>query len=435
MGAGLSTDQRVAPLDARLTLAEPAREVFLRNLVEGRTAEGVEYRFHCPDARKFPAQFDWDSCWHAIALARLDPAAACDELRTLLRAQRPDGFLAHTIFWHRPVRLTRRPIYALHRRADATTQTIQPPFEAFAWQRVAAQAPGFASEALPALRARHAWLERERDADGSGLLCVISPDESGLDASPKFDALMGGRRAGRPGFFRHVRQLRRDGFSMRRVLERGGFCVQEVLVNTAHALSLRALARLSADVSVRARAERVERALVEQLWDESAGLFFDRSLPGGRQLRVSTWASLAPLALPSLPREIADRLVTHLRDPHAYALPWPVPSTAASEPAFRRRTGRLFPSYWRGSTWIAANWLLHHGLVQHGYLDDARRLAQRTVELVRRSGFREYFDPVDGSPAGARGFGMSTLAVDLEYWLLEQEKGGSATAEAAAVPA
>ncbi|HEX9106772.1 MAG TPA: hypothetical protein VF832_06085, partial [Longimicrobiales bacterium] len=117
----------------------------------------------------------------------------------------------------------------------------------------------------------------------------------------------------------------------------------------------------------------------------------------------------------------------HLRDPRAYALPWPVPSTAASEPAFRRRTGRLFLSYWRGSTWIASNWLLHRGLAQHGYLEDARRLAQRTVELVQRSGFREYFDPIDGSPSGARGFGMSTLAVDLEHWLLE--RGRPAPAE------
>src|ERR1700712_3275290 len=66
-----------------------ARIAFARNRVAGRTPEGVEYRFHCPDAAKFPAQFLWDSCWHAIALRHLDPAAARDELRTLMRAQEP----------------------------------------------------------------------------------------------------------------------------------------------------------------------------------------------------------------------------------------------------------------------------------------------------------------------------------------------------------
>jgi glycogen debranching enzyme len=408
---------------AQASLAEGARAVLRRNRVAGRTPDGTEFRFHCPDAHKYPAQFGWDSCWHAIALARLDPAAARDELRTLLRAQRADGFLPHTIFWHRPVRASRRWIYAIHDASERATHTIQPPLEAFAWERVAAVSPdepGFAGEALAALRARHDWLERERVADDSGLLCLISPDESGLDASPKFDAVMGWRRAPRPGFLLHVHRLRQDGFSLRRVLRRGGFCVQEVLVNTAHALSLRALSRLSGDASLLARAERVERALIDRLWDGRAGLFYDRALPAGQSLAVSTWASLAPLALPSLPRELAERLVAHLRDPRAYALPWPVPSTAACEPAFRRRTGRLLPAYWRGSTWIATNWLLHYGLLQHGYLEDADRLAARTVELVGRSGFREYYDPVDAAPAGARAFGMSTLALDLECQLLER---------------
>ena len=124
-----------------------ARIAFARNRVVGRTPDGVEYRFHCPDAHKFPAQFLWDSCWHAIALRHLDPAAARDELRTLLRALEPDGFLPHTILWHRPVRLSRRFHYSLQRRSDRVTRTIQPPFVAFAWELVAQASPddpGFA---------------------------------------------------------------------------------------------------------------------------------------------------------------------------------------------------------------------------------------------------------------------------------------------------
>src|SRR4051812_1617033 len=199
------------------TLRAPARAVFERNRIAGRTAEGLEYRFHCPDVRKFPAQFGWDSCWHAIALRRLDPAAARDELRTLLRAQRPDGFLPHTIFWSQRVRWSRRWIYAIKSADDAHTWTIQPPFEAFVWELVARSSgddPSFAGEALDVLDRRHAWLERERDADGSGLVALISPDESGLDASPKFDRLMGREAAGRAGFLLHQWRLRRDRFDL-----------------------------------------------------------------------------------------------------------------------------------------------------------------------------------------------------------------------------
>ncbi len=145
------------------------------------------------------------------------------------------------------------------------------------------------------------------------------------------------------------------------MLRRGGFCVQEVLTTVAHAASLHALARLSGDDAHRAAAERVESALYERCWDDRRGLFFDLAYPSGEPQRVSTWASLAPLALPNLPREMAERLAGHLADAGEYALPWPVPSTAASEPAFTRRTGPI-PRYWRGETWLAGTWLLHRGL-------------------------------------------------------------------------
>jgi hypothetical protein len=394
-----------------------ARIAFARNRVVGHTPEGVEYRFHCPDASKFPAQFLWDSCWHAIALRHLDPAAARDELRTLMRALQPDGFLPHTILWHRPVRLSRRSFYSLQRLSDRATRTVQPPFVAFAWELVAeasADDPAFAAEAVEALASLHGWFARERNPDGSGLVALISPDESGLDASPKFDARMGWRGSGLPGFIWHIHELRRGRFRLDDVLRRGGFCVQEVLTTVAHAISLQALARLSGDDAHRVAAERVEAALFERCWDERAGLFFDLAYPSGEPQRVSTWASLAPLALPNLPREMAARLAEHLADPREYALPWPVPSTSASEPAFRRRTGPI-PRYWRGETWLAATWLLHRGLREHGFDAPARTLARQASRLVAGRGLREYYDPVDGTPQGAQHFGMSALVLDLEH--------------------
>ena len=189
--------------------------------------------------------------------------------------------------------------------------------------------------------------------------------------------------------------------------------MQEVLTSVAHAVSLRALARLSGDETHRRTAERTEAALYERAWDEKRGLFFDLAYPSGEPQRVSTWASLAPLALPSLPREMATRLAGHLADRGEYALPWPVPSTAMSEPAFRRRT-RPVPRYWRGETWLAATWFLHQGLRLHGFDDLARQLARQATRLVAGRGLREYYDPIDGTPQGARHFGMSALVLDLE---------------------
>jgi glycogen debranching enzyme len=175
-------------------------------------------------------------------------------------------------------------------------------------------------------------------------------------------------------------------------------------------LSLQALARLG-DAASTARAARVRDALLERCLDPRSGLFLDRAR--GEPLAVSTFTSLAPLALPDLPREIATRLVEqHVLDRRRYWLPYPIPSVAADEPSFRPRT-RLLLRYWRGPTWLPCAWIVHRGLVAHGFDDVARTLAGRVVELVRRSGFREYYDPVRGTPMGARRFGMSTLAVEM----------------------
>jgi hypothetical protein len=392
-------------------LAAGARAVLAANWREGVTDDGVPYAYTRPDASKFPQQFFWDSCFHALAWARIEPARARAELRSLLAAQEPSGFIGHTICWDAPVRRSRRPFYNFLGPDDRMTRTIQPPFLGLAWEEVArcsADDPGFASEGLDALARYHDWLERERDLDGDGLLRLIQPDESGLDASPKFDALMGWEAAGFPGFILFVRRSRRDGFDLRRVRARGGFVVAETLVNTAYALSLESLARLGAGERFAARAARVREAMLERLWDVRRGLFLDAGPDG--PLDVSTWTSLAPLALPGLPSEVAERLFDeHLLDPRRYWLRFPVPSTSADERAFRPSTRLL--RYWRGPTWMATSWLMHRGLLEHGRTDEAALLSDRVQELCALQGFREYYDPYRGTGMGAKAFGMSTLAL------------------------
>ena len=272
--------------------------------------DGVRFGYARPDAAKYPAQFLWDSCFHAFAWAHLEPARGREELRSLLRAQEPDGFVGHTIFWDAPIRRSRRAFYNVLDPDDRMTRSIQPPFVALAWEAVAARSsddPGFAAEGVSALRAYHDWLERERDLDGSGLLAIVQPDECGLDASPKFDRLVRWRAAGFPGFVALVRENRRRAFSLRRSLAEGGFAVHEVLVNVAYALSLQALARMGDTARLdtgRARARRAARAV-----------------PGRAQ---------RPLLRP-LPRRAARGLDVH--EPRA--------ARAARPPARRRDAPRL----------------------------------------------------------------------------------------------
>jgi len=56
---------------------------------------------------------------------------------------------------------------------------------------------------------------------------------------------------------------------------------------------------------------------------------------------------------------------------------------------------------------------VHRLLVERGYREEARRLCNAIVQLINRSGFREYYDPTTGEGYGARNFTWAGLVVDM----------------------
>ncbi|HEU5143031.1 MAG TPA: hypothetical protein VFU04_07740 [Solirubrobacterales bacterium] len=391
-------DSNVPYMDVRGPSAvEVAERVLRRGWIEGERG-GVPFAYTRPSPGRYPWQWYWDSCFAAIARRRFDRARARVELETLLAAQRPDGFVGHTVFWHRPVSWSRLPFYNVTSRRSFQTETIQPPLLGWAWG-IAVGNP----TAEPRIAAQADWLSAHRDLDGDGLLWIVQPDESGLDASPKFDPIWGRRATGRIGFPCLVHRNRRFGFDARRVRDAGGPVVCEVVVNTLWSLSLQALGRPSATP-----------ALVDRLWDERRGLFLDEAQPSGTRPPVLTCAALIPLALPDLPEHIGRRLVEeHLLSAEEFMTPVAPPSVAVSEPSYEPGGGRgPIRRYWRGPTWVNTAWLVWLGMRRLGYEQEATRLANGLIGAVEREGLREYYDPRDGTGLGARDFAWSALITE-----------------------
>ena len=185
-------------------------------------------------------------------------------------------------------------------------------------------------------------------------------------------------------------------------------------MNVFYALSLRALARLDDELGpvYAARAQRTEAALLERCYDERTGLFFDLAGRRERPVRVSTWSSLAPLALTSLPEDVRIRLVEdHLLHPRRYRAPCGIPSVALEEPTFK--PGFALWKCWRGPSWVNTAWLLAPALRELGYAQEAQRIVRSLLVAADRHGFREYYNPLSGRGLAARGFGFSTLLIDL----------------------
>jgi neutral trehalase len=151
----------------------------------------------------------------------------------------------------------------------------------------------------------------------------------------------------------------------------------------------------------------------DRFWDERRGLYLDYNLRSGKPIPVNTAMTFLPLFAGLATPEQARRLIdAHWLNPAEYAtgagLQYCLTSVSRDEPTWEPRR------YWRGPIWINLNWLVAEGLRRYGYIDLAQRLYHDSLELLRRSGFREYYDPRDGSGCGSMDFSWSAaLALEL----------------------
>jgi glycogen debranching enzyme len=404
-----------------------------------------------PAAHQYPHQWNWDSALVAIGLRHVDPLMARRELQTLLAAQWRSGMVPHIVYHggasdYFPTPDFWRTEGLPHGGPIPSSGLTQPPVAATALRLLLDAVPdaatlAFAEEAVPQLLAWHRWFRRARDPEGTGLVAILHPWESGTDNAPRWaDPLAALGTPQPPPYQRHdqrhvdaserphpdeyarfmdlIGRYRDLGWDDAALWREAPFVVQDVLVN---AILLRAdadlaalCARVGADGGDELRAARARgvAAFRERLWDEGEGRYLDLDLRSGMHLRSDTWVTFAPLYA-GIPGDAErTRLRERLRSPGRYAaggeVRYAMPSVAADAPEFEPRR------YWRGPVWINANWLVARGLRAAGLHDEADALRRDALELVRRSGFVEYYDPRDGSPCGARAFSWSAaLAIDL----------------------
>jgi neutral trehalase len=158
------------------------------------------------------------------------------------------------------------------------------------------------------------------------------------------------------------------------------------------------------------RAGKVEKAVIESLWDDERGQFI--YLSGSRRQRLTTLTagSIMPLIMHSLPRQKVERLVReHLLNENEFWTRLPVPSLARCDPAYDPVGER---SIWRGPVCMNLNWLLARGLRAHDKDDIADEIARRSREAALND-FREFYSPETGRGMRGAEFGWATVTVDM----------------------
>jgi len=404
-----------------------------------------------PAPSLYPHQWSWDSAFIALGLAHVDNRRATDELETLFTGQWSTGKIPHIVFNPEAPEESYFPdaerwnSSALSEDAPSGPRTsglCQPPVHAIAVRRIwqtsrgkdeerVARARSFLAGNYRRLFSWHRYLATARDPEGSGLVTIYHPWESGTDNSPRWDAALDRISIGEvPSYprydLKHVSDpshrptdseydrflwllelLKRVHYDEADIYARHPFLVKDVLFSAILVAANEALLEIS-EVLEAPREDReliegwIERGRVglEEQWDPNLGLCLDHDVLAGEPLKVRTIAGFAPLIAGGLDRpRLRDLLGTLDSQAFAgnprlrYRLP---PSTSPEEPGFHPR------SYWRGPVWPVANWLLWWSLLRAGESERAQGVRRETLEELSEGGFAEYFEPFTGEALGSK---------------------------------
>lgn len=411
-------------------LSQRVYKLLMDNMETGGGKGKPNFHFTRPSPARYPYQFFWDTCFHVFIWCSLnEPDMAQKHLRSLFAFQEKDGFVGHMIYWNRltPGRITDffqsaprfRNLFRSHMSA-----IIQPPMAAQALERVynISEDDEFLKEMFPKLKAQYAWLAKNRDFDGDGLLSIISPFESGMDWKPTFDIPLGFRpkKANKKLFWKVVgvdlKNYIRD-YDLEKIRKKGYFLVKEVGLNTIYAQNLRVMANL-ADLmddpeagNYDKLAEKVEKSILRLMYDEEDAAFYDCFGKDDTPIKILTPTIFYPVILESTSSEIGEKVMEkHFFKGEEFQTDYPIPSLATNEAAFDPNSSIYI---WRGPTWIVNNWFLHKYLVRKKYTEEAERLIDSIMSLIEKSGFREYYNPFTGEGHGAENFTWCGLVLDM----------------------
>jgi hypothetical protein len=378
-------------------------------------SEGPHYRY----------MWKWDSLKAVVINARRGkPDRAKTELLTLEKYRDPQtGFVSNKIF-----ATTRHKTWRDYPEAwnfnnnKVGSSYTQPPIEAwsaietftsFVNQERRSDGIQFLKDiygsATPdnytGLQGEYAYFMNHRqNSDDNPLIGIVHPNETGRDSDEanhpwviKSDEHKGkkikhtwlhmqrlGIQVGRLG---RDPQGKRIDWIPKQV--RGKYWVNDVMFNAMYASNLRYTSQIGEILAAETTssqekkryktdsnkyqelADNVEKRILEDMWDEENGFFYNLD-KDGKQIPVDSLTGLFPLLLDKITQKQTATLLDKLEDPEWFHTTYPIPTHATRSEFYDPEPGKLkerLTPPWSGPVWISTNQIL----VEEGLVRQAER--------------------------------------------------------------
>ena len=375
-----------------------------------------------PTEGLYPYQWNWDSAFAAMGFAEFDIDRAWTELDTLFSGQWSSGMVPHILFHQEDSGYFPGPDVWKGIGPIPSSGVSQPPVAATMAKMVFEKDPEVGRQRLEPLFDKmvewHRWFMDWRLDQGA--VCITHPWEAGRDNAPDWDGAMASidpvdvgeytRRDTshvdsdmRPKKYDYDRYIWLVQLGSRLKWDEAAMMAEKafrVADPTMTFTLLRAQRDLQAlgkllgrDVSGFDADIAILEAGAATLWNEQLGSYDSRDALSGEWSNSISNASFlcwyAGLEAPQMRPVLTDVLDSGIR--------YGIPSLHPKNIQFDSKR------YWRGPVWGMMNMLIGMGLDEMGMVE-GKALRESTADLIRDHGFAEYFDPLDGTPAGGGTF-------------------------------
>ena len=374
-----------------------------------------------PTEGLYPYQWNWDSAFAAMGFAQFNVDRAWVEFETLFSGQWDNGMVPHILFHQVDEGYFPGPEMWKSVGPIPSSGITQPPVAATMARLVFERNPNVGLARLAPLYdkivAWHDWFMAWRLDQGA--VCTTHPWETGRDNAPDWDGAMAAidpvgvgeyRRRDTSHVDSEMRPTREDYDRYVWLVQRGArlnwddaAMLQDTPFRMADPSMTFTLMRAQRDLAELGRSLGRDVSTIEgqiaklesgaqTLWNETLGCY------DSRDTRTGEWANSISNAsflcwYGGLPAPQMRAVLTHVLEGVTYG----VPSFTPHDPKFEAKR------YWRGPVWAVMNMLIGMGLDEMD-LPEGQVLREGTADLITKHGFSEYFNPLDGSPAGGGTF-------------------------------
>ncbi len=350
-----------------------------------------QHPFVCEGIEYFRAPISYSAMCHMRENRwRHDPGLAAGSLLTFIDNQREDGGLRGYI----DVNHYRQELFyhADWGNAVLELERIHPSQE-------------FRAAIYPGLKRYAEYFDRERDAENSGLYDIDNQYETGQEFMHRYLAV----------------DSHADHDNWGEVFRLKGVDATVYIYELKRALSRIAM-QLGREEDAKAwqrGAEKIKAAVLRQMWDEKAEMFFDVDPKTGQRTGVKAAVCFYPYFTDIVSHAHLPGLKKHLCNPKEFWTPFPAPASSVDDPFFCAEPewkGKRMKCPWNGRVWPMTNSHLAEALAQTAIRFNDEKLQAAAVEFITtfirmmffegdpwRPNCFEHYHPFTGKPALYRG--------------------------------